>query len=76
MRVTCGNEDRGRGVAAQTRPPRYPEAVPATDKEIAAKLCVSIRTVESHRTHIMHKMNFSNLSDLVRFAIKTHLVAL
>jgi DNA-binding NarL/FixJ family response regulator len=41
-----------------------------SNKEIAANLFVSTRTVESHRAHIMHKMNFSNLSDLIRFAAR------
>jgi FixJ family two-component response regulator len=33
-----------------------------------------VRTVESHRNHIMHKMKFNSFSDLMRFAIRNHLV--
>jgi DNA-binding NarL/FixJ family response regulator len=40
------------------------------NKQVAASLGVSTRTVESHRSRIMHKMNFSSLSDLVRFALR------
>jgi DNA-binding NarL/FixJ family response regulator len=47
-----------------------------SNKEVAAILNVSTRTVESHRNHIMHKMNFTSFSDLVRFAIRNHLVEL
>jgi DNA-binding NarL/FixJ family response regulator len=45
-----------------------------SNKEAAAALGVSTRTVESHRNHIMHKMNFESFSDLVRFAIRKSLV--
>ena len=45
-----------------------------TNKEVATALGVSTRTVESHREHIMHKMNFQSLADLVRFAIRHNLV--
>lgn len=45
-----------------------------SNKEAAGKLGVSTRTIESHRNHIMHKMNFTSFSDLVRFAIRNHLV--
>jgi DNA-binding NarL/FixJ family response regulator len=46
----------------------------SSNKEVAYKIHVSTRTVEAHRHHIMHKMAFSSLSDLVRFAVRNHLV--
>jgi DNA-binding NarL/FixJ family response regulator len=45
-----------------------------SNKEAAAVLGVSTRTVESHRNHIMHKMEFESFSDMVRFAIRKNLV--
>ncbi len=45
-----------------------------SNKEVAVKLNLSTRTVEGHRNHIMHKMRFSNFSELVRFAIRKRLV--
>ncbi|MGC2506554.1 MAG: response regulator transcription factor [Candidatus Acidiferrales bacterium] len=45
-----------------------------SNKEVAAALDVSTRTVESHRNHIMRKMNFASFSELVRFAIRANLV--
>jgi DNA-binding NarL/FixJ family response regulator len=47
-----------------------------SNKEAALELGVSTRTVESHRNHIMHKMNFRNFSELVRFAVRNNLVEL
>ncbi|CAK7047326.1 response regulator transcription factor [Petrimonas sulfuriphila] len=43
-------------------------------KEIASRLCISIRTVETHKSNILAKLGFSNLVDLVKFAIKEGLV--
>ena len=35
---------------------------------IAAELCISVRTVETHRAAIMRKLDLHSLADLVRFA--------
>ena len=45
-----------------------------SNTESASALEISTRTVESHRNHIMDKMNFSSYSELVRFAVRTKLV--
>jgi len=45
-----------------------------SNKESAASLGISRRTVESHRAQIMQKMNFTSLSDLIRFAVRNRLV--
>jgi DNA-binding NarL/FixJ family response regulator len=45
-----------------------------SNKQIAPTVGLSIRTVESHRTHIMHKMKFESFSAMIRFAIRHHLV--
>ena len=45
-----------------------------SNKEAAASIGVSTRTVESHRNHIMRKMDFDSFSDLIRFAIRNNLV--
>jgi DNA-binding NarL/FixJ family response regulator len=45
-----------------------------SNKEAAGVLGVSTRTVESHRNHIMHKMNFEAFSDMVRFAVRKNLI--
>src|SRR4030042_1208651 len=45
-----------------------------SNKEIAEKLFISVRTVESHKNHIMQKLNLKTIVDLVRFAIKNNLI--
>lgn len=45
-----------------------------TNKEVAAALGVSVKTIESHRANIMRKLHFQSLSDLVRYAIRNKIV--
>jgi len=45
-----------------------------TNKEVAASLQISVRTVESHRSHVMRKLKLENYSRLVRFAVRNGLV--
>jgi len=40
-----------------------------TNQEIAEQLYISVRTVETHRAHIMQKLSLSSRADLVRYAI-------
>ncbi|MCF6184240.1 MAG: response regulator transcription factor [Bacteroidales bacterium] len=46
------------------------------NKDIAEKLNISIRTVETHKTNIMHKLNLNGTVDLVKFAIKNNIIEL
>src|SRR5262245_2450579 len=43
-------------------------------KEIAAELDISVRTVENHKAHLLQVLGLSSTADLVRFAIKQHIV--
>jgi len=45
-----------------------------TNQEIANKLFISIRTVESHKNNIMRKINLRTTVDLVKFAILNNLI--
>lgn len=44
------------------------------NQDIADKLFISIRTVESHKNHIMQKLNLKTTVDMVKFAIKNNLI--
>jgi DNA-binding NarL/FixJ family response regulator len=46
------------------------------NQEIADKLFISIRTVESHKNHIMQKLELKTTADLVKFAIKNKFIEL
>lgn len=45
-----------------------------TNTEIADRLFISIRTVESHKNHIMQKLDLNTTADMVKFAIKNKIV--
>lgn len=45
-----------------------------TNGEIAEQLEVSVRTVESHRAHILQKLNLSRRAELVQYAFEHDLV--
>ncbi|MDX1672167.1 MAG: response regulator transcription factor [Balneolaceae bacterium] len=47
-----------------------------TSQEIAEKLYISPRTVDTHRANLMEKLHLKNTADLVRYAIKNDLVSL
>jgi len=47
-----------------------------TNSEIAEKLFISERTVETHRSNIFSKLDFKNRAELVRFAIDNNLMKL
>ena len=46
-----------------------------SNKEIATKLFVSVRTVETHREHLMRKLDIHTIAGLTRYAISNKLVS-
>ncbi len=46
------------------------------NKEISEKLSISIRTVESHKNHIVRKLGLKSPVDMVKFAIRNKLIEL
>lgn len=44
------------------------------NQEIAEKLFISIRTVETHKTNIMQKLDMKTTVDLVKFAIRNNII--
>lgn len=49
-------------------------ALGQSSKEIARELDLSIKTVETHRTQIMDRLDIRDLAGLVRYAIRTGLI--
>ena len=45
-----------------------------TNKEIAVKLGVSVKTIDAHRANIMRKLNLHSVAELVRYAIREGLI--
>jgi len=41
-----------------------------TSRKIADTLCISHRTVQNHRSHIMQKLNLGTTADLIRYAVE------
>jgi two-component system response regulator NreC len=45
-----------------------------TNQQIADRFFISVRTVESHKNHIMQKLNLKSTVDMVKFAIKNNII--
>jgi two-component system response regulator NreC len=46
----------------------------STSQQIADSLVLSVNTVNTHRRHIMEKLNLHNRADLIRYAVRKGLV--
>jgi DNA-binding NarL/FixJ family response regulator len=46
-----------------------------TNRETAAELGISVRTVETHRDSLMRKLGIHTVAELTRFALEHHLIA-
>lgn len=71
-RVESGEEDRD---TYERLTPREKEVLGLiarglTNQQIADDLVISVRTVETHRAHIMDKLGFKNRAELVKYAIR------
>lgn len=47
-----------------------------SNKEIADKLFLSVRTVESHKNHIMQRLNLKTTVDIIRYGIRNNIIDL
>lgn len=70
---------RGRSEEARRLSPREREiaqllAEARTNKEVAAVLGVSVKTIDAHRANIMRKLNLHSVAELVRYAIREKLI--
>lgn len=73
-----GDKD-GREISHDRLTPREREIIQLlaegkSNKEVAVVLGVSVKTVESHRANIMHKLGFHSLCEVVHYAIRNKIV--
>jgi DNA-binding NarL/FixJ family response regulator len=45
-----------------------------TNREIASRLNISVKTAETHRTNVMRKLDVHSVSNLVRYAVRNHII--
>ena len=45
-----------------------------SSKDIAASLGITVKTAETHRANVMRKLRVHSVSELVRFAVKHHMI--
>ncbi len=50
-------------------------AMGKTNRELAEALFISIKTVETHKTHILEKLGLKNTAELVKYAIKNNIIS-
>ena len=70
---------RERGIEHRLQPSREREIVQMlaegkSNKEIASKLSISVKTVETHRATVMRKLEINSIVELVHYAIRNQLV--
>jgi DNA-binding NarL/FixJ family response regulator len=61
-------------ISQRERDVLYLLALGYTNQEIAAKLYISVRTVETHRAHIMRKLDLETRAELVLYALANGLI--
>lgn len=68
------NERKGNDLSLREREILKLIAEGYSNKEISEMLVISIKTVETHRANIMRKNNFKNITELVLYAARNHLI--
>jgi DNA-binding NarL/FixJ family response regulator len=70
--VLCSEDDKGSAftlLSDREREVLQLLAEGSTTKQIALKLHVSPKTVEGHRSRIMHKLDIDDIANLTKYAI-------
>ena len=70
LHKTAGTGEAVAGLSDREREVLQLLAEGHTTKEIAAKLFISIKTVEVHRWKLMKKLGLRNIAELIKFAIR------
>jgi two-component system, NarL family, response regulator NreC len=78
VRMAAGDPKRRRdddGLTARERDVARLVALGHTSREIAERLFLSVRTVETHRARIQHRLGLRSRAELVRWALERGLLA-
>lgn len=73
-KVSSKKDNEGKQLSTREREVLKLVAMGYTNKQIADKLLLSIKTIESHKARIKEKLNLSYRSDLVKYAISKGLL--
>jgi two-component system, NarL family, response regulator NreC len=73
--VASGASDRYDTLSDREREVFQLVAEGKSNKEIADLLCVSVSTVETHRAHVMTKLDLHSTADMVRYAVRKGVVS-
>src|SRR5712692_8032424 len=69
-RLQAASRDPYETLSARERQVLHLAAQGLTNQEIAARLAISRRTAETHRTNLMRKLGLKGEKDLIRFALR------
>lgn len=69
----AGRAESGANLTPREREIAQLVAEGKSNKEIAGTLGITVKTTETHRANIMHKLGLESVSDLVRWAVRNHL---
>ena len=80
LRDRAGGAGGGTGAAETALTPREREVVQLLaegrrNKDIARRLDVGVKTVETHRAAVMRKIGAGSIADVVRYAVRKRIVA-
>jgi DNA-binding NarL/FixJ family response regulator len=69
------NKERSAGLTARESEVLQLIAESKANKEIAAQLDLSVKTIEKHRQHLMQKLNLRDTAGITRYALSTGIIA-
>jgi len=67
-------EDATNGLTSREREVLQLIAEGYTNKEIAEILCLSVKTIQSHRTNLMSKLDLHDRGELIKYAIQKKII--
>lgn len=74
QRAKVGTMDKHETLTTREREVLQLSAEGHTNSEIAARLGISTRTAETHRSRVMHKLGLHTQSELIRYAIRRGII--